>query len=205
MTNGTFQKGTWNPLPSNCTSSFTLTYSRCAEYGTVGLKECLYYVVTYLTECVDWAQQYIQTCSWWGWLFCLIVSIIAIVVCVALATVAVAICGAIVIVWVVVCLLWTLVSIIFCLSKANGGTAFLLTDGTVMMQEFKSFFGATWASRRWWKLTPDAFGSYRNGSWSQLARFQYCQDLLCLCGTCGRKSGGLWRRILRCVWPDPAA
>jgi hypothetical protein len=169
MTNGTFQKGTWEPLPSNCTRSFTLTYYRCAEYGTVGLKECLYYVIKYLDECVEWAQQLIKNCSWWAWLVCLVVSIITIIVCVAVATVAVAICGAIVIVWVVVCLLWTPVSIIFCLSKANGGTAFLLTDGTVMMQEFKSFFGATWASRRWWKLTPDNSGSYGNGSWSLLA------------------------------------
>jgi hypothetical protein len=169
MTNGTFQKGTWKPLPSNCTRSFTLTYSRCAEYGTVALKECLYYVIKYLDECVEWAQQLIQNCSWWAWLVCLVVSIITIIVCVAVATVAVAICGAIVIVWVVVCLLWALVSIIFCLSKANGGTSFLLTDGTVMMQEYKSLFGATWASRRWWKLTPDNSGSYGNGSWSQLA------------------------------------
>jgi hypothetical protein len=55
------------------------------------------------------------------------------------------------------------------MSSANGGTAFLLTDGTVMMQECKSIFGAAWATRRWWKLTPDNMGSYTNGSWTQLA------------------------------------
>ena len=169
MTNGTFQKGTWNRLPSNCTRSFTLTYIRCSENATVGFTQCVSWVVEWLTECTEWAQQLLENCSWWSWLVCLVVSIVTIVVCVALATVAVVICAAVVIVWVLVCLLWTLVSIVFCLSKANGGTAFLLTDGTVMMQEFKSIFGATWASRRWWKLTPDEMGSYGNGSWSALA------------------------------------
>ena len=44
----------------------------------------------------------------------------------------------------------------------NGaGVGFLLTDGTVMFQGNNS---ATW-----WKLTPDSFGSYFNGTWSQLA------------------------------------
>ena len=38
---------------------------------------------------------------------------------------------------------------------------FLLTDGTVMFQGNNS---ATWS-----KLTPDSFGSYLNGTWSQLA------------------------------------
>ena len=37
----------------------------------------------------------------------------------------------------------------------------LLTDGTVMCQEV--------ATADWWKLTPDAYGSYVNGTWSQRA------------------------------------
>jgi hypothetical protein len=41
------------------------------------------------------------------------------------------------------------------------GTALLLTDGTVMVQDA----GGT----DWWKLTPDAHGSYTNGTWTQLA------------------------------------
>jgi hypothetical protein len=55
----------------------------------------------------------------------------------------------------IVCILWSIVSIFFCLSKANGGTSFLLTDGTIMMQESKSadiyWLGvpqATWGSTR---------------------------------------------------------
>lgn len=37
----------------------------------------------------------------------------------------------------------------------------LLTDGTVLVQQL--------ASNNWWTLTPDASGSYVNGSWSQKA------------------------------------
>jgi hypothetical protein len=37
----------------------------------------------------------------------------------------------------------------------------LLTDGTVMMADD--------GCQDWWKLTPDAFGSYVNGTWTQLA------------------------------------
>jgi len=41
------------------------------------------------------------------------------------------------------------------------GTMLLLTDGTVMCQDS--------GSNHWWRLTPDASGSYVNGSWSALA------------------------------------
>ena len=42
----------------------------------------------------------------------------------------------------------------------GAGVSLLLTDGTVMFQGDQSF--------DWWKLTPDNFGSYVNGTWSQL-------------------------------------
>jgi hypothetical protein len=41
------------------------------------------------------------------------------------------------------------------------GTALLLTDGTVMVQDI--------ATTSWWKLTPDSSGSYVDGTWTQLA------------------------------------
>ena len=169
MANGTFQKGTWNPLPSNCTRSFTLTWLRCAEYGYVLLTECLLWVVKTEVECVEWAWETVKKCSWWSWLVCVLFAIVVTLVCVAVAVVAVLVCAIITVVEWLVCLVWTVISIIFCLSNAYGGTAFLLTDGTVMMQEYNSIFGANWATRRWWKLTPDQSGSYRNGSWSRLA------------------------------------
>jgi len=41
------------------------------------------------------------------------------------------------------------------------GTPTLLTDGTVLVSDH--------GCSDWWKLTPDAFGSYANGTWSQIA------------------------------------
>jgi hypothetical protein len=43
----------------------------------------------------------------------------------------------------------------------SASTMLLLTDGSVMCQES--------GGKNWWKLVPDAFGDYVNGSWSQLA------------------------------------
>jgi len=49
------------------------------------------------------------------------------------------------------------------------GSALLLTDGTIMVQDQ----GKTGAgTSNWWKLTPDNTGSYVNGAWSQLASMQ---------------------------------
>jgi len=169
MANGDFEKGSWSQLPSNCTNSFTLTYLRCAEYGTIALTKCLLAIVQLAVECVQGVWKQVKKCSWWSWLFCVLYAIVATFVCTLFATVAITICLIVVTVELVVCLLWTLVSIIFCLSKANGGTAFLLTDGSVMMQESKSIFGATWGTTRWWKLSPDQSGTYANGTWSSLA------------------------------------
>lgn len=44
----------------------------------------------------------------------------------------------------------------------GAGLGFLLTDGTLMFQGGGN-------ESNWWKLTPDNFGHYVNGTWSQLA------------------------------------
>ncbi|WP_345629903.1 Kelch repeat-containing protein [Rugosimonospora acidiphila] len=56
-------------------------------------------------------------------------------------------------------------------------TALLLTDGTVMAQDY--------ATANWWKLTPDASGEYGTGTWTQLppmpngyAPYDYCSAVL---------------------------
>src|ERR1700734_2804015 len=49
------------------------------------------------------------------------------------------------------------------------GSALLLTDGTVMVQDQGSSGAGT---SNWWKLTPDNTGSYVNGTWTQLASLQ---------------------------------
>lgn len=179
MANGDFQSGTWTQLPTNCTQSFSLTYTRCAEYGYLAISECTSWATNVLNECVSGVWNTVKSCSWWSWLFCVLYAIVSTFVCTVFAVVVIVICLAITIVELIICILWSVVSIFFCLSKANGGTSFLLTDGTIMMQESKSadiyWLGvpqATWGTNRWWKLTPDAFGSYQNGSWSRLADSQ---------------------------------
>lgn len=56
-------------------------------------------------------------------------------------------------------------------------TALLLTNGTVMAQDY--------GTPNWWLLTPDAYGSYYNGTWNQLppmpnsyAPYDYCSAVL---------------------------
>jgi Kelch motif len=176
MSNGTFQPGTWIQVPSNCTRSFTLTYARCAEWGVDIIAECTKWITTTVTECISWTWQQTESCSWWSFIFCVIWSIIVTAVCLVFGIVVFAVCAVVTVVELLVCLLWTLISIIFCLSTASGGAIFLLTDGTVMMQESAStnmyYLGIpllSYGTHRWWKLTPDEFGSYANGTWSRLA------------------------------------
>jgi hypothetical protein len=52
VANGAFQKGTWIQLPTNCTRSFSLTFSRCAEWGIQLILQCLYYTAQYVWQCV---------------------------------------------------------------------------------------------------------------------------------------------------------
>jgi Kelch motif len=173
MANGDFQKGTWYQIPSNCTKGYWLTWTRCAQYGAALISECQYWIPTYVQECVEWAWQETTTCSWWSWLFCVIFAVILSLVCIALGLVTVFVCAIVTVVEYIFCLLWTTFTFFLCTAKANGGTTFLLTDGTAMMQESGSIdlrLGRPmWATNRWWKLTPDQFGSYANGTWSQLA------------------------------------
>jgi hypothetical protein len=48
----------------------------------------------------------------------------------------------------------------------NPGGMFLLTDGTVLVQDLSPRAGG---SPNWWRLTPDSSGSYVGGTWSQVA------------------------------------
>jgi hypothetical protein len=48
----------------------------------------------------------------------------------------------------------------------NPGAMIQLTDGTVLVQDQGAKNSGT---NRWWKLTPDASGSYVDGTWSQVA------------------------------------
>lgn len=48
----------------------------------------------------------------------------------------------------------------------NPGAMFLLTDGTVLVQNAGTREGG---SNKWWRLTPNASGSYVKGTWSRVA------------------------------------
>jgi hypothetical protein len=178
---------------TECVSWTVKIMTECLQWAWQALQTCVSWVTTTAQSCISWASTTSSSCcTWWpcswacqivttivSW-FCLVFAtivstvcaafaVVVSLVCIATAIVAIAICLAFaVFVW-TFCLLWSVVEIVFCLSSANGGTAFLLTDGTVMVQECKSIFGAAWATRRWWKLTPDNMASYVNGSWSPLA------------------------------------
>jgi hypothetical protein len=186
MPNGAFTKGSWNQLPSNCTRDYTLTLTRCVEYGTAFITECLAWIQNVVQTCLQWAWSTATTCiawggtccSWWpcSWvcavivdIVCVLFAIIVSLVCLVFALIVSLVCAIVLMLEVIFCMLWGVIEIIFCMSSANGGTAFLLTDGTVMVQECKSIFGASWGTHRWWRLTPDQSGSYVNGRWSQLA------------------------------------
>lgn len=189
MPNGNFQKGTWIQLPSNCSRDYGLTFTRCAAYGTYAITACLQWITNVVTTCALWAQQTSQQCiswaqqtssqccTWWpcSWacavvmvivqVFCAIWQVIVTWVCLLFAIIVTVVSAVAAVLVYIFCLLWTVISIIFCVSNMNGGTAFLLTDGTVMMQECQFDMATT----RWWKLTPDQTGSYANGTWSRLA------------------------------------
>jgi hypothetical protein len=140
------------------------------------LYQCVQWATKTIIECVSWGWKQTKECDWWSWLFCVLWAIVVTAVCLAFGTVVIAVCAVFTVVEVIACLLWTLVSMFFCWSTANGGAAFLLTDGTVMMQESAAsnlyFLGIpliAYGTNRWWKLTPNEFGSYAQGTWSRLA------------------------------------
>jgi hypothetical protein len=62
-----------------------------------------------------------------------------------------------------VCIAWQWVFHIFC--SGDGGAPFLLTDGSVLLNETNSGVG----TRRWWKLAPDSMGNYAAGIWTRMA------------------------------------
>ena len=165
----------------------------CIGWATQAIQTCVQWASQTIQSCAQWAQQTSShCCDWWpcswacdaivtiiSWV-CAVVAIVVVVFCVVFAVIVILVCVLFLIIvtvacalWAllvyVFCLLWSVISIIFCISNANGGTAFLLTDGSIMMQEHASAFGQPVSARRWWKLTPDSSGSYSNGSWSRLA------------------------------------
>ena len=162
--------------------------NQCQSWADEGSNQCSQWADEGSNQCQSWADEgYNQCCTWWpcSWACDAIVWIsnwvcqawywVANWVCQAWYWVANWVCQAWYWVanwvcqawyWVAnwVCQLWTVVFYLFC-SNANGGPMFLLTDGSVLMNECANGYG----TRRWWKLTPDATGSYVNGQWTRMA------------------------------------
>lgn len=181
--------GTWQQLPANCTRSLGLTYQRCLRYGTFTLEQCVLWGLALINKCVQWADEGYNTCgqwadegsnhccTWWPcswgcqafyWVshwVCVFFVWVANLVCILFVVISLFVCVIFTVIVSVFCLVWAWIEVWFCLSTANGGTALLLTDGTVLMQE--CHLGQ--ATRRWWRLHPDENGSYFNGLWSRAA------------------------------------
>jgi hypothetical protein len=162
---------------------------RCLRFGTFVFEQCLLWGLSVINKCAQWADHGYSTCGewadhghneccdWWPcswacdafyWVahwVCVFFVWVANLVCILFVLIAFWVCLIVSIVIAVVCLVWAWIEVWFCLSKANGGTAFVLTDGTILMQENQVGTG----TRRWWRLHPDENGSYFNGLWSRAA------------------------------------
>ena len=177
----------------SCVSWVVNATVTCVQWAWQAVQTCVAWASQATQQCTSWAsQQSSNCCTWWpcswgcqalytiiSWVcvafevivtvFCVIFAVIVTIFCVIFAVIVTIFCAIWAVLVYIFCLFWSVISAIFCISNANGGTAFLLTDGTVMMQECETVYGSTYGSRRWWTFTPDQNGSYVNGSWSRLA------------------------------------
>jgi hypothetical protein len=178
---------------TQCASWAVNAFLTCAQWAAQALLTCVQWASTTQQKCASWSeQQSQQCCTWWpcdwacdalytviSWVcavftiivevFCVIFAIIVIVFCAIFMLVVIIFCAIWAVLVYVFCLFWSIISIIFCISKADGGTAFLLTDGTVIIQESDTVYGINAPTTRWWRLSPDNTGTYTSGSWSRIA------------------------------------
>ena len=161
----------------------------CTQWADQGSSQCSSWKDEGVNSCTQWADEGQNECSSWGsdchwytfwncvveW-FCQAWYWVAKWVCIAWYWVANWVCQAwywvakwvcIAFLWIAkwLCVLWNIIIIWTCANEANGGPLFLLTDGTILMNENNSGYG----TRRWWKLTPDSTGSFINGTWTRMA------------------------------------
>jgi Kelch motif len=139
--------------------------SKCNAWADKGHNECcnwwpcswfcdaFYWVANVI--CVGWYWVSSWVCHAWYW--------VANWVCQAWYWVAKWVCLAWF--WVArwVCLAWQWIFHIFCMG--DGGAAFLLTDGAILLNECSLETG----TRRWWRLAPDSAGNYAGGIWNRVA------------------------------------
>lgn len=179
----------WQEIHDNCTRDIELAYVRCAQWGTSVRAQCVQWALAAIQQCEQWADEGYNTCGHWSdqgheeccdwppcswfcdaffWVakwVCDFFVWVAKWVCIAVITVLLPVCLVLQFIIDVFCLVYAWTVVWFCWSKASGGTALLLTDGTVLMQECQVELG----TNRWWRLHPDDNGSYFSGVWSRCA------------------------------------
>ena len=158
--------GNWTQINSICSSRRRVALSQCISWADEGSEQCSAWADEGSNQCNSWADEGSEQCCTWApcsW-FCQAFYWVANWVCQAWYWVANWVCQAWY--WLAkwVCVSWNLIYYFFCID-GNGGPMFLLTDGSVLMNECSGGFG----TRRWWKLVPDTTGSYVNGQWSRMA------------------------------------
>ncbi len=171
---------------SVCTTWADQGSAACSSWADKGNAACSSWADKGRNECSSWADKgHNQCCTWWpcswfcdafywvanwvcqGWYWvsqwvCQAWYWVANWVCQAWYWVAKWVCVASY--WVAkwVCLAWQWVTTLLC--SGNAGPVFLLTDGSVLLNENSGGFG----TRRWWKLAPDSGGGYAS-TWIRVA------------------------------------
>ena len=169
--------GAWADHGSNqCSQWADHGHSACSQWSDEGRSECNAWADHGHDECCDW-----WPCSWacdafywvanwvcvaWYWVanwVCQAWYWVANWVCQAWYWVARWVCIAWF--WIAqwVCVAWTWIFYVFCWGDA--GAAFLLTDGSVLLNECSLETG----TRRWWRLWADNTGNYAGGIWTRMA------------------------------------
>jgi hypothetical protein len=173
---------------AHCASWADHGHQACSDWADHGHSACSQWADQGHSECSSWANQaYSQCCTWWpcswgcralvwvaNWV-CQAWYWVANLVCQAWYWVANWVCQAWYWVanwvcqawyWVAqwVCVAWVWIFYLFC-TNSDGGSSFLLTDGSILMNECDSGYG----TRRWWKLAPDSAGNYAGGAWTRVA------------------------------------
>jgi hypothetical protein len=156
----------------------------CKQWAKQIIQQCTTWADHGSNQCKTWADQgSYHCCNWWpcSW-FCKAFYWVAKWVCVAFVWVAKWVCIVTItlVSWICVAFYWiakwvcvAFVWIYYFFSVPRKcGSAFLMTDGSILMNESESsflFFGAVYSTRRWWNLKPDSNGVYWLGTWARVS------------------------------------
>ena len=149
---------------SECSSWADRGRSACSSWADKGHNECCdWWPCSWLCDAFYWVASWV--CQGWYWIadwVCQAWYWVANWVCQAWYWVANWVCQAAY--WVAkwVCLGWQWITHVVC--SGNAGPVFLLTDGSILLNENAGGYG----THRWWKLEADASGGY-GGVWTRLA------------------------------------